>query len=359
MRAESLAFGGGIMPTFRVQIGFELPFWLALPEREYAVAWQGGRQTLSINNSVDRVEVGDFYLGKEVRGVVWCQQAEGERVRTQLQRSSPGMPITRHALKSVVTHVREVEADTPGALGELYEQQREQWVDETLQIVNRLLDAYTLAALNDRIRGEAGRVAYWDIGFVLVSFLDEHGRQPLLAHMQPVRARTPRPEPFDAKRQLVFERLIDWEDEYPLPDLLSISAWSHILRGNYRAAILDDFNAIELAVADLVRELAAERSLPSREIGRLLHLRFDDICRNLLPVVGGPKLTLWDKWPRVKKAQDIRHKVVHRGAHATRADANIVHDAAILTLTHLTAWLPLKKHGTDEGPAPEAEEQTT
>ncbi len=359
MRVESLGLGGGIMPTFRVQIGFELPFWLALPEREYNVAWQGERHTLSINNSVDRVEVGDFYLGKRLKGVVWCQQAEGETVRTQLQQSDPDMPITRHALKTVVTHVRRVEADTPEALAELYVQHRVQWFEETRQIVNRLLDAYMLAALDDRTRGEAGRVAYWDIGFVLVSFLDEHGAQPLPGQMEGVRARTPPPEPFDAHRQQIFEGLIEWEDVHPLPRLLSISAWSHIQRGNYRAAIIDDFNAMELGVADLVRELATERNLPSEEIEWLLRtLRFEPICDNLLPVVGGPKLTQWDKWKLVKKALEIRNEVAHRGAHATLAHASTVHNAAVWTLTWLIGWAAAKKLGDDVKPSPEpAQEQ--
>ena len=343
------------MPTFRVQIGFELPFWLALPEREYKVAWQGSRHTLSINNSVDRVEVGDFYLGKEVKGVVWCHQADGERVRAQQQELNPGMPITRNALKTVVTHVREVEAETVEALHRLYKERGAQWVEDTRQVVNRLLDAYTLAALDDKTRGEAGRVAYWDIGFVLVSFWDESGQQPLPGQMEAVRARTPAPEPFDARRQLIFEGLIHLQDEHPLPRLLSISAWSHIRRGNYRAAIIDDFNAIELAVADLVRELAIERKLPSEEMEWLVrNLRFEPICDNLLPVLGGPKLTQWDRWKLVKKAQEIRNEVAHRGAHATPADANTVHNAAVWTLTDLAAWRALKNHGDDVEAAPEA-----
>jgi hypothetical protein len=248
------------------------------------------------------------------------------------------MPITRHLLKTVVTHIREVEASDEQELRALYERDKKRWIEESFDVVNRLIDAYSLAALDDKTRGEAGRVAFWDVGLILVSFWDESGSHQLGGHMQAVRPDTPPPHPFDADRQLIFEGLVGMEDEPPLPRLLSVTAWGHIQRGNYRAAIVDDFNAIELAVSKFANDLARKRNLPAEEVeGLLRRLKLEDVCRDLLPVMGGPKLTDWDKWSRVKKAQEIRNRVVHRGVHATRSDASVVHDAALWTLTWLIA----------------------
>jgi len=327
------------MAEFQVHIGFELPFWLALPEGSYEVSWLDAKQTLTVNNSVDRLEVGDFYLGRKAKGVVWCHQGEGEDTRRKLRDENPDMPVTRHALKTVVTHVRRFEASDLDELRMVYGGERRKWVEDTLEIVNRFIDAYCVAALSDKDRGEAGRVALWDVGLVMVSFCDETGSQQLEGYMERVRGATPPPEPFDADRQQIFQGAIATDDEYPLPRLLSISAWSHIQRGNYRAAIVDDFNAIELAVAGLARDLAVSRGLSPEGIEDLLRrLRFEGICTVLLPLVEGPNLKEWEKWPLVDKAQKIRNRVVHRGSHASRSDAAGVHNAAVWTLTWLIGW---------------------
>jgi hypothetical protein len=342
------------MPGFRVHIGFELPFWLALREGEYAVTSRGDSHVVSISNSVNRVEIGDFYLGSQAKGVIWCHDANGEATRQELQRQNPNMPITRHALKTVVTHVREVEAIDEQELRGLYEQQKKTWVDESFELVNRLIDAYSLAALDDKTRGEVGRVAFWDTGFVIVSFWDQTGSHQLWGQMEAVRAQTPPPQPFDNERQRTFEGLVALNDEYPLPRLLSVSAWGQMQRGNYRAAIVDDFNAIELAVSDLARDLAQERQLSGDGVdGLLKRLAFETICRELLPFLGGPKLAQWDKWQLIKEAQEIRNRVVHRGAHATLSDARTVHDAAIWTLTYLIGWSALQEDTSVDAPGSE------
>ena len=224
-----------------------------------------------------------------------------------------------------------------------------------MEVVNRLVDAYSLAALDDKTRGEAGRVAFWDVGLVVMSFWDESGSHQLGGLMQELRPNLPPPKPIDDERQMIFEGLLRMEDEYPLPPLLSVSAWAHFQRGNYRAAIVDDFNAIEVAVSEYARELAAQRGLPSGEMeGILKRLRFDGICDDLLPLVGGPRLRQWEKWPLLKEAQNIRNKVVHRGARATSSDARTVHNAAIWTLTWLVVWSAERESPSVEGSSPDA-----
>lgn len=328
------------MPTFRLHIGFELPFWLAAHEGEYDVVINGAHHRVSVSNSVNRVEIGDFYLGNQAKGVVWCHEADGEATRERLRLDNPNFPVTRHPLNTVVTHIRNVEADDEHVLPQLYEQEKIQWVPESLQVANRFLEAYSLAALDDKTRGEAGRVAFWDVGFVVVSFWDDSATRQLWGHIEAVREKTPRPESFDARRQLGLEELVAEEEEYPLPRLLSASAWAHIQRGNYRAAIVDDFNAIEVAVSEYARELAALRNLPNKEMESILkRLRFDGTCDDLLPLLGGARLKDWEKWPLLKKAQSIRNKVVHHGARATSSDARTVHNAATWTLTHLRVLL--------------------
>ena len=237
------------MPNFRVHIGFELPFWLALRQDEYRVVFAGSQHRVSVNNSVNRLEIGDFFLGKQAKGVVWCQAADGERTRRELQRQHPEMPITRHPLKTVMTHIREVQAENEQEISALYEREWKTWVLESFDVVNRLVDAYSWAALDDKTRGEAGRVAFWDVGMVVVSFWDESGGHQFGGYMQEVRPNIPPPQPFDEERQKTFEMVLGMEDEYPLHRLLSVSAWAHFQRGNFRAAIVDDFNAIEVAVS--------------------------------------------------------------------------------------------------------------
>jgi hypothetical protein len=323
-----------MMLGFRVHIGFELPFWLALPEGQYSVAFGGSNHILTLNSSVDRVDIGDFYLGSGFKGVIWCNAADGEATRQELQRKNPGTPITRHPLKTVVTHIREVEAVDVGELQSLYTSKRRAWVDESLEIVNRLIDAYSLAALDDETRAEAGRVAFWDIGSVVVSFWDEAGSQQLGGQMEFVRRQMPRPEPLSDDRQRAFERLISQHDEYSLPSLLVVGGWGQIQRGNYRAAVVDDFNALELAVTHFARGMATGLGLSNIE-NVMKRLNFETVCKDLLPSLNGPRLSQWEHWGRIKEAQRIRNKVVHHGAHAIRSDALAVHRAAVLTLDYL------------------------
>jgi hypothetical protein len=327
------------MPTFTLHIGFELPFWLAAHEGDYDVMIHGSRHHVSVNNSVNRLEIGDFYLGTQAKGVVWCHEADGESTREKLQLDNPNFPVTRHPLNTVVTHVRGVEAPNKRAIPKLYEEEKRSWVAESLEVVNRFLEAYSIAAFDDKTRGEVGRVAFWDVGFVVVSFWDEGGKRQLWGHIEAVRSKTARPLPFDAKRQQALELLVMNEVEYPLDRVLSASAWAHLQRGNYRAAIVDDFNAIEVAVSEYARELAARRNVPKKDLDSIFkRLRFEGIC-DLLPVLGGMKIKDWDKWHLLKTAQRIRNKVVHRGARATSADARTVHDAATWTLTYAVVWL--------------------
>jgi len=327
------------MPKFQVRVGFELPFWLAIAEGEYEVEWLGGKQAISLSNAVNRVDIGDFYLGSGAKGVIWCHEANGESTRRDLQKQHPTMPITRHQLKSVVTHTRTVDADDQRALEQRYESQKQTWFDESFAVVNRFIDAYSVVAVDERTRSEVGQVALWDIAYVVVSFWDGDGTRQIWGQMESGKPQTPRPEPFDSDRQTAFETLLQSSEQYPLPRLLSATASSQIQRGNLRAAIIDDWGAIELAIDDFVRELAQTGGLPSTELERLLkRLRLDEICRDLLPIVGGPKLTEWDNWESIRNAQDIRNRVVHAGTRATLGEAEAVHDAAIATLTFLAGW---------------------
>jgi len=329
------------MKNYEVHFGFELPFWLALPEGEYMVAVKRDATKLSITNIADRLEAGDPYLLKGGIIRVLSPQARGEQARTDLKGSYPQLPVTRHPLKTLVTHVREASCADDAELLRLYHRRKRAWYRESLRVVNRLIDAYQEVVTDDTLRGHASRVAPWDLDRFVTSLWDTDAqpRRQVTGLVERELPEMPRPSPVprkvvDALRQLLADPA---ELPIPLPQVLNAGALSKIVRGDYRGAVVDDVTALEFSVEISFRSLAAGR-LPPEIIESLLSLHlFPELCCKWLPAIGGPQLT--EDWGDIAGARKIRNGVVHQGKRATEHQARVVHDVCTAGLQRLSRTL--------------------
>lgn len=329
------------MSSYDVHFGLELPFWLALPNGSFDVADGGERHRFNLSNSVYRLDVGDFFLAKQ-EGLrrQWVESEYAEIVRGALQKEHPTMPITQHATKTFLTHVRKIEAAGLDELTKLYEQSRESWYQQTLQLVNKIIESYMVITVETP--GHVGPVASWDIGSVLVSFWDVTGMPPpkqvigVQLYVRPADTNSP-PAPMANDRRLLFEESLLSDVPLPVVDLLFIGAGSQITRGRYRNAIVDDVTAFELEVAQQAERLLTGH-LPESIIEKLTDQRFDDLCAWLDPL-GGPAIKQLGRWPDAQKARAIRKAVVHDGAAATEEDARFVHEVVGVMLNALRGML--------------------
>jgi len=322
------------MKVYEVQFGFELPFWLALPEGECTVAVDANTARLSVSNAVDRWEVGDPDLLPGMIIQVLSPQETRDETREQLRREHQDIPVTRHSLKTLVTHVREVICADEEEVKRLYDSNKRVWYDESLKAVNRLIDAYQSVVPDDALRGHAAQVAPWDMDRFVTSLWDTDPRRQLTGSIEPALPEMSRPSPMPPRAVGALRRLLADPAQLPIPQVLNAGALSKIVRGDYRGAIIDDVAALEIAVENSFDGLAKGR-LPPEIIESLRGLRrFPDLCCKWLPAVGGPRLR--DKeWNNIDNARKIRHGVVHRGERATEDQARTVHDACTVGLRRL------------------------
>jgi len=322
------------MKKYEVQFGFELPFWLALPEGECMVGVEPDVAKLSVTNIADRLEAGDLYLLKGGIIRVLTPQAVGEQARTDLKGRYQELPVTRHPLKTLVTHVREVTCADDEELKRLYESNKRVWYQESLKAVNKLIDAYQSVVPDDELRGHAAQVAPWDMDRFVTSLWDTDPRQQLAGSIEPALPEMPRPSPMPPRAVGALRRLLADPAQLPIPQVLNAGALSKIVRGDFRGAIIDDVAALEIAVENSFDGLAKGR-LPPEIIDSLRGLhRFPDLCYKWLPAIGGPRLRE-KEWNDIVDARKIRHGVVHRGERATEDQARIVHDACTVGLRRL------------------------
>lgn len=323
------------MKKYEVHFGFELPFWLAVPEGECMVALKANVAKLSVTNVADRLEAGDPYLlnGGIIRRL--SPQEVGEQSREEMKSLYPNLPVTRHPLKTLVTHVREVTRANDAELLLLYRDNKDIWYKDSLQVVNKLIDAYQLAVENDALRGHASRVAPWDVDRFVTSLwdIDTEPRRQLTGYIEAALPLVDRPSPISSSATSIMRQLLEDPNDLPIPQVLNAGALSKIARGDFRGAIIDDVTALEIVVENSFDGLARGK-LPREVFEFLRARRFQERCRKWLPVVGGPKLTE-EEWKKIEKARSIRHKVVHLGKPASQQQASAVHDACTAGLRWL------------------------
>ncbi len=294
------------MPLFQVHFGFQLPFFLALPNfAVFHVTYAGTRHRFHVSGNPERW--------------VDIDHAEAERVR----RENSAAPILLREGTTFLTHVRDIEIGGINQLAERYDQLRDEWYDETLRITNKIIDSYMVVTSD--FPGQVGPISPWDVGDALVEFMEVTATQTVRVGASQLYVRPdPAPVPLDDRRRLLFEAALMAEVQLPVEDLLHIGAASQIARGRFRNAIVDDVTAFELAVVRQVERLLLTR-LPPDIVGQLTTQRFDDLCSWLGPL-GGPAIKQHAKWPDAQEARRIRQSIVHDGAAATEAEARFVYE---------------------------------
>lgn len=316
---------------YELHFGVELPFWIALADGTYELVLHGNRHRINLSNDIARLEIGDFHLGQGAIGSQWVPRGAAEQARQILTERHPGMPITRHDAKTVITHVREIEAPDRTAVESYYTVSRVRLYEETLGVFNKFIQAYMIAAHETGQLGQAGAIDAWDLAGILVSFWEfELGTTAAVPRQfggtfQRVRPEMPAPAPLDGSAISRIESLLITDEALPLIDSLHSGAAAKIERGDYRGAVLDDITAIDLKIEASFRTLLPS-DLPESMVNALVRTRFTELPR-WTGSLGGHDLSKDTRvWERVNRARETRHRLTHRGETLERAEAAEIHN---------------------------------
>lgn len=322
--------------NYEVHFGVELPFWISLPDGSYQIRLDGETHKLNFSNHVSRIAIGDFAIGQRAIDAHWVHTNDAEATRKALQANHAGMPVTRHDAKTVLTHARSIEVSDETVLHDLYEARRLNWYEQTLRLFNKFIQAYMIKAHAGVGIGQAGAVASWDLGGLLVSFwqVGTPDGIPLQigGNYELVRSESLAPAAIGDADVEVVKALLAADDELPLVDVLHCGAAAQIERGAYRNAIIDDITALELEAERVLRDLV-KGTLPVEAIDRITR-RYDDVQR-WTGYLKGRRLSDSPVARQVRIAREQRHLINHVGLPATRQEALDVHS----TVADAIAWL--------------------
>lgn len=322
------------MSQYEVHFGLELPFWLELRDGDIEIGESGTAHRFKLSNNVHRLDIGDFFVGpRPVR--YWVQSEDAEHLRKEFQQENPDMPITRHASKTVLTHVRDVECENDEVV-RLYHERREEWFEETLRLTNRLIEVYMHLAGGE---GDVGPVASSDVEDIIVSFwqVQPNGTKTQLAGMHLLTTEEAAPQsPIEEERERLVRLALRDEVQLSLIDYLQSGASALISRGRYRHAVADAVSALEMQIAQWV-EGRLKRVLPPDMVDDLVRQRFDDLCSWMVKLEG-PDVKQAQDWPGAVRARRLRQDILHAGANASRADAEAACAATGAIINLVKRW---------------------
>jgi hypothetical protein len=311
---------------YEIHFAVELPFWMALPSEQFTVVLDDAIHRLKTSNEVVRIDVGDFYRRPEGYLVKWVHERDRQSSTEELEAAYPNLPVSQRKARTIITHVRETSAPDDSALQDIYANKTEQWVEESIAVVNAFIDWYRFIASTLERKQAAANVSKWDLVSAIVSFWDvSSGSRQVGGTIQPLtQAVSVPPSPIsEAELRAFRDRLMSGKQPAAI-DALLYGAASLISRGAYRNVVVDAVTALELAVEEAIRKFGQKNRLPA---GILDHLarkgQFDEQCKKVIPALGGPKLASQDQrlWKRVRDARKKRHAIVHRGDSATKIEA--------------------------------------
>lgn len=309
---------------YQAHLGVELPFWLALTNGQFQVRDNGEMHLLNLQNDVDRLDIGDFFSGSGVHGSTWVPRGDAEERRARLKVQHADQPITRHAMRTVITHVRTIDAPNDDSLRAIYNERRADWLKQTMRIINRFISGYMLTMGDDEESGQVGNVAPWDLAKLIVSFWEVDGEDLVIRQvtgsLEYLKPETPAPEPIRDERESALREWLASEEDEPIVDLLHYGAGAQIVRGNYRGAVADDVAALELAVSAAFRE-SLPAAMPAAMVEELIRRQPFDTLRVWVRELGGPDFASAPSWSSVKDIRQLRHNILHRGATATDNEA--------------------------------------
>ncbi|MCJ7491791.1 MAG: hypothetical protein MUP15_06535 [Dehalococcoidia bacterium] len=315
------------MMKYEVHLAVELPFWMALPADEFSVVLDGKRHRIKTSNEVVRMDAGDFYRRPNGYLVVWVDENGREAKRRELEDRYPELPVFQRKTKTVVTHIRDVRAQDDTALRSRYDRNAAQWIEESIDVANRLIDSYRSVTSDATSRREAANVSKWELVSAIVSFWE--GTRQVGGTIQPLAGPAVTAPPLlpDEDVQSLRRELGTGKSSRVAESLLQ-AAGSHIPRGAYRNAIIDAVTALEIAAEEAIRKLGRRKKLPKILVDYLVSSSsgvgsFERRCKNVIPALGGPSLPHENNrlWDAIKKARDRRRDIVHKGEAATETEA--------------------------------------
>jgi len=322
------------MPNYEVHFALELPFWLPLPSQHFTIVLGETKHLVRLDNDVVRIDVGDFYRRPEGYLVRWIRESEREAERQRLEAEYPDLPVFQRKTTTVATHIREVAAASDAELMSAFQSRVPLLIDESVGVVNRLLEWYRHVAVDVKRKQEAHNVSERELPSAIVSFWNvTEGMRQVGGSIQPLRQLDTCPPPPVSESEVA--RLVAGLEsgvQPPLVSALIYAAGTMIARGAYRNAIVDAVTALELGLEEAIQQWAQNRSLPEQVIEYLLHHgSFDERCNRLLPALGGPHLPSQKKdlWDDIVTARGKRHAIVHEGAEATLVEALDIGTACI------------------------------
>jgi len=310
---------------YEVHFGVELPFWLALPAEEFSVVLDGAKHRVKTSNEVVRMDVGDFYRRPDGYLVVWEDENKRETRLRELENQHPELRPFQRKAKTVVTHIRDVDAADDAAVQSIYRDHAERWTKESIAVVNRFIDWYRIAVSVPERRREVTNVSEWDLTAAIVSFWNVTAEPTQVGGtIQPLtKVASSPPPPISAQELDTFRDVLKRGDQPPVIDSLLYAAGSLIPRGVYRNVVVDAVTALEVAAEEAVRRLGEKAGLSADIIDLLGKSRFDELCKRVVPALGGPHFPSKnnDPWKRVCDIRDKRNDIVHRAESADEEDA--------------------------------------
>jgi hypothetical protein len=309
---------------YQVHFAVELPFWLALPADEYTILLDGATHRVKTSNEVVRIDVGDFYRCPGGYLVKWVHENDREGNRQQFEKEHPHLPVFQRKARTIVTHVRALSVPDDMTVENTYSARAEQWMEESIAVVNRFIECYRIAVVSADSKQEVINVSKWEIESAIVSLWNvSKGMTQISGRTQLLReSPLPPPHPISDTQLETFRKAL--RDQPPLVASLLDAAASLIPRARWRNAVVDAVTALEVAAAETVRELASKRRVPEEVVDYLAQrVWFKEQCTSVIPALGGPDLPSRKKtlWKRVRQTGEKRNDIVHRGEPANEKDA--------------------------------------
>ena len=309
---------------YEVHFAVELPFWMALPADEFTIVLDGTTHRVKTSNEVVRIDVGDFYRRPEGYLVKWVHENDRESNRRQLETEYPDLPVFQRKARTIITHIRALSAPDDATVVNRYDAQAEQWMTESIAVVNRFIECYRIAAISADRKQEVVNVSKWEVESAIVSFWNvSEGITQISGRIQLLReSSSPPPPPISDTELETFREAL--RDQPPLVASLLDAAAALIPRARWRNAVVDAVTALEVAAAETARELASKKSIPEQVVNYLAQeVWFKEHCTSVIPALGGPDLPSRKKslWKRVEGVRRKRNQIVHKGHPANEDDA--------------------------------------
>lgn len=325
---------------YTVLVVARLPFWLGLPNVDVWVtvddeAWQlctrNDHVAVKARRSLERNGFMEYRITRE---------ADALRIAADL--------ATRYEFVDIDWDVRTMifvyPQITTATKEDAQSQFRERDVDKRLFLyLNEMIDAYRAADMGQERSRRAGRLSDWDVPNALVFVM--RGDSQVAFTEVPYRRLSRTRLQSDTCDQETVETMVTFlqDPELPSPAMtLLAEAYSAWERGNYRAAVIDAYVAVE---EQSVRTLKAALSTPHSpiesidaflgEVGKWI--RATERCDKILESVCGRSLRQENRrlWNRFDKVRTRRNRAVHRGEWPDRRQSS----KDVLTCHEVTAWL--------------------